>query len=97
MPHNNNILLLLHLHKALSGHIALRRFMRSETPAGVQGMFSTLQQVSEAVRSRGEATASGDRWIEDAWSKGKAVNVPQLAGHRDFADVLQQTYANPYK
>lgn len=89
--------MLLLYDEALSGHQALRRIMHSETPAGVQGMFSTLQQVSEAVRSRPEATASGDRWIEDAWSKGKAVNAPQLAGHRDFADVLQQTYANPYK
>ena len=60
-------------------------------------MFGTLQQGNRPVRNRVEATASGDRWIEEAWSKGKAVNVPQLPGHRDFADLLQQTYSNPYK
>lgn len=49
------------------------------------------------MRSRTEATASGDRWIEDAWSKGKAVNAPQVPGHREFADILQQTYDNPYR
>ena len=60
-------------------------------------MFGTLQQGTSPVRNRGEATASGDRWIEEVWSKGKAVNAPQLPGHRDFADLLQQTYSNPYK
>ena len=60
-------------------------------------MFGTLQQGTSPVRNRGEATASGDQWIEEVWSKGKAVNVPQLPGHRDFADLLQQTYSNPYK
>lgn len=63
----------------------------------LQGMFSTLQQLGEPVRSRTEATASGDRWIEDAWSRGKAVNTPHLPGHRDFADIVQQTYDNPYR
>lgn len=65
--------------------------------AVLQDMFGTLQQGNSPVRNRGEATASGDRWIEDVWSKGKAVNAPQLPGHRDFADLLQQTYSNPYK
>ena len=65
--------------------------------AALQDMFGTLQQGNSPVRNRGEATASGDRWIEDVWSKGKAVNAPQLPGHRDFADLLQQTYSNPYK
>ena len=60
-------------------------------------MFGTLQQGTSPVRNQGEATASGDRWIEEVWSKGKAVNVPQLPGHLDFADLLQQTYSNPYK
>lgn len=60
-------------------------------------MFGTLQQGNRPVRNRVEATASGDQWIEEAWSKGKAVNAPQLPGHRDFADLLQQTYSNPYK
>ena len=63
----------------------------------VQDMFGTLQQGSSPVRNRSEATASGDRWIEEVWSKGKAVNEPQLPGHRNFADLLQQTYSNPYK
>ena len=63
----------------------------------VQAMFGTLQQGTSPVRNRSEATASGDRWIEEVWSKGKAVNVPQLPGHRDFADLLQQSYSNPYK
>ena len=60
-------------------------------------MFGTLQQGSSPVRNRGEATASGDRWIEEVWSKGKAINAPQLPGHRDFTDLLQQTYSNPYR
>ena len=60
-------------------------------------MFGTLQQGNSPVRTRGEATASGDRWIEDVWSKGKAVNAPALPSHREFADILQQTYDNPYK
>lgn len=63
----------------------------------LQGMFGTLEQVGQPIRSQQEATASGDRWIEDSWSKGKAVKVPQLPGHREFADILQQTYENPYK
>lgn len=63
----------------------------------MQDMFGTLQQGTSPVRNRSEATASGDRWIAEVWSKGKAVNVPQLPGQRNFADLLQQTYSNPYK
>ena len=63
----------------------------------LQDMFGTLQQGNSPVKNRGQATASGDRWIEDVWSKGKAVNAPQLPSHREFADILQQTYDNPYK
>lgn len=63
----------------------------------MQDMFATVQQGNSPVRTRGEATASGDRWIEDVWSKGKAVNAPALPSHREFADILQQTYDNPYK
>ncbi|DBA81753.1 hypothetical protein WJX77_006676 [Trebouxia sp. C0004] len=73
---------------------------RAEGPEmrrGRRDMFGTLQQGNSPVRTRGEATASGDRWIEDAWSKGKAVNAPSLPSHREFADILQQTYDNPYK
>ncbi|KAL3152201.1 hypothetical protein ABBQ32_001288 [Trebouxia sp. C0010 RCD-2024] len=68
-----------------------------EMRRGRKDMFGTLQQGNRPVRDMLEATASGDRWIEEAWSKGKAVNAPQLRGHRDFADLLQQTYSNPYK
>lgn len=60
-------------------------------------MFGTLQQGTNPVSNRSQAAASGDRWIEEVWSKGKAVNVPQLPGHHNFADLLQQTYSNPYK
>ena len=63
----------------------------------MQDMFGTLQQGNSPVSNREEATASGDRWIEDVWSKGKAVNAPVLPGHHHFADILQQTYDNPYK
>ncbi len=63
----------------------------------MQDMFGTVQQGNSPVRNRGEATASGDRWIEEVWSKGKAVNAPALPSHREFADILQQTYENPYK
>ena len=63
----------------------------------MQDMFGTLQQGNSPVKNREEATASGDRWIEDIWSRGKAVNPPARPAHCQFADIVQQTYDNPYK
>ena len=42
--------------------------------------------------------ATGDRWIEDTWSKGKAAaEAAAIPGHREFFDIVEQRYPNPYR
>lgn len=52
----------------------------------------------DPVRDRPAAVATGDRWIEDTWSKGKAAaEAAAIPGHREFFDIVEQRYPNPYR
>eukprot|EP00891_Asterochloris_glomerata_P002187 jgi/Astpho2/2187/Aster-03178 len=69
-----------------------------EMSRGRRNLTATIQQKMDPVRDRPAAVATGDRWIEDTWSKGKAAaEAAAIPGHREFFDIVEQRYPNPYR